>query len=164
MPASKTAVILGATADIGRHLAERLSSDHWNVVAIGRTAHRLRELEKISTLRVYQCSIANNNDVKRLADDLRAVGCHGSCLYRVSARQSPLAGSSRSTLTSGSGRLWSILLHSCAYCTRSGQCGARNRSSMSCFWRGRRHQRAVSELFGILRIQDRADQDVRADQ
>jgi len=75
MPASRTAIILGATADIGRHLAERLSSDNWNVVGIGRTPHRLQELEKIPNLRVYQCSIASSNDVKRLADDLRAVGC-----------------------------------------------------------------------------------------
>jgi NAD(P)-dependent dehydrogenase (short-subunit alcohol dehydrogenase family) len=75
MPASKTAIILGATADIGRHLAERLSSDHWNVVGIGRTAHRLRELEKIPNFKVYQCSIASSNDVKRLAEDMRAAGC-----------------------------------------------------------------------------------------
>ena len=74
MPASKTAIILGATADIGRHLAERLSSDNWNVVGIGRTADRLRELEKIPNLRTYQCSIASSNDVKRLAEDMRTAG------------------------------------------------------------------------------------------
>jgi NAD(P)-dependent dehydrogenase (short-subunit alcohol dehydrogenase family) len=75
MPASKTAIILGATADIGRHLAERLSSDNWNVVGIGRTAHRLRELEKIPNLKVYQCAIASSDDVKRLADDVRFAEC-----------------------------------------------------------------------------------------
>jgi NAD(P)-dependent dehydrogenase (short-subunit alcohol dehydrogenase family) len=75
MSASKTAIVLGATADIGRHLAERLSSDNWNVVAIGRTEQRLRDLETIPNLTTHQCAIADGGDVERLAGELRAAGC-----------------------------------------------------------------------------------------
>src|SRR4051794_31408268 len=75
MSASKTAIVLGATADIGRHLAGRLSSENWHVVAIGRTAQRLRELEKIPNLTTHQCAIADGGDVERLAEELRAAGC-----------------------------------------------------------------------------------------
>jgi NAD(P)-dependent dehydrogenase (short-subunit alcohol dehydrogenase family) len=75
MISAKTAIILGATADIGRHLAERLSSDNWNVIAIGRSADRLRELEKIPNLRAYRCAITDGEDVKRLAQELAAAGC-----------------------------------------------------------------------------------------
>jgi NAD(P)-dependent dehydrogenase (short-subunit alcohol dehydrogenase family) len=75
MPARRTAIVLGATADIGRYLAERLSSDDWNIVGIGRTADRLRELEKIPNLKAYQCAIASSDDVTRLADEVRAAGC-----------------------------------------------------------------------------------------
>ena len=74
MPSSKTAIVLGVTADIGGHLARRLIVDGWEVIGIGRTAARLHGLDKVPQLRVYQCAIADRNDVTRLTDEFRANG------------------------------------------------------------------------------------------
>jgi NAD(P)-dependent dehydrogenase (short-subunit alcohol dehydrogenase family) len=87
---SRTAIILGATADIGRHLAERLSSDNWNVVGIGRTALRLQELERIPNLKAYQCSIADGDDVERLAGEMRAAGYQWDLLVSCVGTTEPI--------------------------------------------------------------------------
>jgi NAD(P)-dependent dehydrogenase (short-subunit alcohol dehydrogenase family) len=74
MSPSKTAIVLGVTADIGRHIALRLIADGWDVIGIGRTAARLDALDKSGRLKAYQCTIANKDEVKRLTEEFRAAG------------------------------------------------------------------------------------------
>lgn len=70
----KTAIVLGVTADIGRGIAQRLIRDGWTVIGIGRTSERLEELRGVPELRLYQCSVADANEVQRLRGDLQAAG------------------------------------------------------------------------------------------
>jgi NAD(P)-dependent dehydrogenase (short-subunit alcohol dehydrogenase family) len=71
MPPQKTAVVLGVTAGIGRGLAERLLSDGWHVIGIGRTLDRVHDLQDVAKLQLYQCNIAARDSVNDLVSRLR---------------------------------------------------------------------------------------------
>jgi NAD(P)-dependent dehydrogenase (short-subunit alcohol dehydrogenase family) len=72
MAARKTAVVIGVTADIGRGLAERLLGDGWNIIGIGRSMDRVRELRDCRAVSIYQCAITKKEDVESVASGLRA--------------------------------------------------------------------------------------------
>jgi NAD(P)-dependent dehydrogenase (short-subunit alcohol dehydrogenase family) len=67
----KTAVIVGVTADIGRGLAERLMSEGWSIVGIGRSIDCVLELQNSGAVKIYQCAITNNEEVSAMACELR---------------------------------------------------------------------------------------------
>lgn len=70
----KTAIVLGVTADIGRHLAERLIAHGWKVIGIGRSSSRLQEFQAVPNLQLHQCAITDSGEVACLAQKLRAAG------------------------------------------------------------------------------------------
>ena len=72
MSVRKTAVVLGATADIGRGLAKRLLADGWRVIGVGRTLERLKDMATIPAFELHQCALTDKESVKALVSDLRA--------------------------------------------------------------------------------------------
>ena len=74
---ARTVLITGATDGLGRALAERAHGEGWTVVAHGRSADKLAELERtlpgITTLRADLASLA---ETERLADAALAAGEH----------------------------------------------------------------------------------------
>jgi NADP-dependent 3-hydroxy acid dehydrogenase YdfG len=71
MASSKTAIVLGITADIGRGIAERLVGDGWNVVGIGRALERVQDLLNKRGFDLYQCPITDKQRLQSLIGDLQ---------------------------------------------------------------------------------------------
>jgi NAD(P)-dependent dehydrogenase (short-subunit alcohol dehydrogenase family) len=72
MSAPGTAIVLGATADIGRGLTERLLADAWRVIGVGRSLVRLRDMANIPSLELHHCALTEKQSVSALVSDLRA--------------------------------------------------------------------------------------------
>ncbi|HTV28828.1 MAG TPA: SDR family oxidoreductase [Xanthobacteraceae bacterium] len=72
MSVTRTAVVLGATADIGRGLTERLLADGWRVIGVGRTLARLKDMTGLPALELHQCALTEKDSVNALVSDLRA--------------------------------------------------------------------------------------------
>ncbi|WP_448951171.1 SDR family NAD(P)-dependent oxidoreductase [Labrys neptuniae] len=59
----RTAVVLGATADIGREIASRLLQDEWFVVGMGRTKERLGALAEHSQFIFIDCDLTDVENI-----------------------------------------------------------------------------------------------------
>jgi NAD(P)-dependent dehydrogenase (short-subunit alcohol dehydrogenase family) len=73
-------------------LAERLVADQWNIIAIGRDMQRLHELGQVPGVRTYQCAIADADDVKRVASDIRGAGCNWELFASCVGTTEPIGG------------------------------------------------------------------------
>lgn len=68
---SRTAVILGVTADIGKSLAERLLSDGWRVEGLGRSQDRLGTLSQHAAFRFTSCDLADRHSINSAVNAVR---------------------------------------------------------------------------------------------
>lgn len=64
----KTAVILGATADIGSYVAQRLYDDGWAVVGVGRSKPSTLDFDYT----FIECNIGSNQSIDELRSKLQA--------------------------------------------------------------------------------------------
>lgn len=71
MTSRKTALVLGITADIGRAIAERLLSDNWNVIGLGRTLDRVSDLQGRKNLHLISSDVSKPTSIERAISELR---------------------------------------------------------------------------------------------
>lgn len=70
----RTAFVLGASADIGRALCERLLKDGWRVAGTGRNDARLGDLKKNPNFSFTHCDLDEKGAVRNLAGEFSRLG------------------------------------------------------------------------------------------
>ena len=65
------ALITGASSGIGRDMAKYLSKKNIEVYAVGRNKERLNELKKAINCRIYECNLAEREEVFKLYHELK---------------------------------------------------------------------------------------------
>lgn len=70
----RTAFVLGASADIGLGLSERLIADGWHVVGAARDEDRLEGIRKRSEFTYLPCDLGDRDSVRGLSESCGALG------------------------------------------------------------------------------------------
>lgn len=87
---TRTAVILGVTADIGRELAKRLLNDGWQVFGIGRTKERLGELNETSRCHFIPCDLTDRESILSATNALGQTGAEWDLFISCAGTMEPI--------------------------------------------------------------------------
>lgn len=87
---NKTAFVLGATADIGLGLCERLLADGWRVAGAGREAARVASLASHPAFRFIACDLASPASIAAAVRDFAAAGDKWSLFVSSAGTMEPI--------------------------------------------------------------------------
>jgi len=85
-----TAVLLGVTADIGRHIAGFLLRDGWRVIGLGRHAERATNLIGKDSFHFIPCDLTVTQSIKNAIREVCALGWHWNLFASIAGTMEPI--------------------------------------------------------------------------